>query len=71
MEYVDMDGRPRGLPFNEADYDDEDEEADPAETEDALTYEDFENIINTEGTTNSDVTELRKANFIRKGTAAD
>lgn len=61
------------MPFDEEEYDDE--EADDVmhtdnNAEDALTYEDFENIINTEGTTNSDVTELRKANFIRKGTAA-
>jgi dynein heavy chain len=35
-----------------------------------LKYEDFRDIIETtEGQTNNQVTELRKANFIRKNTA--
>jgi hypothetical protein len=75
MDDYDMDGmpqqrQPRMPAFDEEEYDDEEEDAVADDGDQALTYEDFENIINTEGTTNSDTTELRKANFIRKGTAA-
>jgi hypothetical protein len=68
----DMDGNPvpRGMKFDEAEYDDEEEdEAPTASNSEALNYDDFEKIINTEGATNNQVTELRKANFISKNTS--
>jgi hypothetical protein len=73
IEY-DMDGNPIVMdPMEQAmaDYDQEydDEEEDPNAGEDALQYEDFRNIIETEGPQNTQMTDLRKANFIRKGTA--
>ena len=73
IEY-DMDGNPIMMdPMEQAmaEYDQEydDEEEDPNAGEDALQYEDFRNIIETEGPQNTQVTDLRKANFIRKGTA--
>ena len=56
MEY-DMDGNPmpRGMPqFAEEEYDDEEEEEAPtASNSEALNYDDFEKIINTEGATNN------------------
>ena len=53
------------------DYDEEydDEEDADDQDEEALGYDNFRNIIETEGPQNNQVTELRKANFIRKGTA--
>lgn len=73
IEY-DMDGNPimmDAMGQAMADYDQEydDEEEDPNAGEDALQYEDFRNIIETEGPQNTQMTDLRKANFIRKGTA--
>jgi len=53
-------------------YDDEEDYGEEMEgngDEDALGYEDFRNIIMTEGPQNNQSLELRKANFIRKGTA--
>lgn len=53
-------------------YDDEEdygEEMEGEGDEDALGYDDFRNIIETEGPQNNQSLELRKANFIRKGTA--
>ena len=73
IEY-DTDGNPIEMdPMAQAmaDYDQEydDEEEDPDQGEDALHFEDFRNIIETEGPQNTQSTDLRKANFIRKGTA--
>lgn len=70
-----MDGhmRPEVPAYNEEEYDDEEEEMDPAMEEDknaALDYDGFEKIINTEGQTSNQTTELRKANFIRRNTAS-
>lgn len=73
----DMDGNPvPRMPqvkrYEADEYDDEEEEeaTDNNQTEDALKFDDFRNIIETnEGQTNNQVTELRKANFIRKNTA--
>lgn len=71
----DMNGNPvqREKPqFVEEDYDDEEEEDQQTgpDSQDALKFDDFEKIINTEGQTNNETTELRKANFIRKNTAS-
>lgn len=60
----------RTLQYNNEDYDDEEDLEEAKDSIDALTLEDFEKIINTEGVTNNQVTELRKANFIRKNTAS-
>lgn len=73
--YAEMDGhmRPEVPAYNEEEYDDEEEEMDPAMEEDknaALDYDGFEKIINTEGQTSNQTTELRKANFIRRNTAS-
>jgi hypothetical protein len=73
----DMDGNPvprvpQVKRYEADEYDDEEEEEATADnqTEDALKFDDFRNIIETnEGQTNNQVTELRKANFIRKNTA--
>jgi hypothetical protein len=56
--------------FDEIEYDEEEEDAPTASNSEALNFDDFEKIINTEGATNNQVTELRKANFIRKNTAS-
>lgn len=65
---------PREVPqYNEEEYDDEEEEMDtvPQGGNDAEpTFDEFTKIIETEGTTSNQTTELRKANFIRKGTAS-
>ena len=73
IEY-DMDGNPIMMdPMEQAmaDYDQEydDEEEEQNAGEDALQYEEFRNIIETEGPQNTQMTDLRKANLIRKGTA--
>lgn len=73
----DMDGNPvprapQPHQYGADEYDDEEEEEEATkdQTEDALKYEDFRNIIEaTEGQTNNQTAELRKANFIRKNTA--
>jgi hypothetical protein len=72
-EVMDQPGmqQPRGIPqFNEAEYDDEDEDIVPEIGDDDLTFPEFEKIINTEGVVNNKVTELRKASYIKKGTQA-
>jgi len=64
---------PREVPqFDEEEYDDEEEEMDtvPADNNAALDFGGFEKIINTEGATSNQTTELRKAHFIRQGTSS-
>lgn len=63
---------PREIPqFDEEEYDDEEEDqVEQPDANAALDLDGFEKIINTEGSTNNQTTELRKANFVRKGTAS-
>ncbi len=52
-EYGNPIQRERGIPqFNEEDYDDE-EEVETAGDSDAINFEEFQRIINTEGATNN------------------
>lgn len=76
IEY-DEDGNPidpsSGLAHQQMmEYDDEEDYGDEkqgSDDEEALGYDDFKNIIEKEGPQNNQALELRKANFIRKGTA--